>query len=217
MNHPASRLLVFTRAPRAGEVKTRLIPLLGAQGAADFHARLVHHCLETVTRAGLCPVELWCAPSHHDAFFEACRERYDIELYDQGEGDLGERMHAALASALCRGKAAILIGTDIPSLEVVDLEAAFQALQQGRDAVVGPATDGGYYLIGVKQANRLLFEHMPWETPAVFRETCTRLQRLALDWLCLRECSDVDTPEDFLALPESIRIAAAAGADAAER
>ena len=97
MNYPFSRLLIFTRAPCAGQVKTRLMPELGAQGAADFHARLIYHCLQTVMRASLCPVELWCAPSCHDPFFQNCRERHGVELYDQAQGDLGERMHAALA------------------------------------------------------------------------------------------------------------------------
>lgn len=211
MNYPDSRLLVLTRAPRAGQVKTRLIPQLGAQGAADFHARLIHRCLETVTRAGLCPVELWCVPSCHDRFFQACRERYGIELYDQAQGDLGERMHDALATALARAESAVLIGTDIPSIEAADLDAAFQALQQGKEAVVGPARDGGYYLIGLKQANRRLFDQMPWGTATVFQETASRLQQLEMDWLRLREHGDVDTPDDYRRLPEAIRLAAGSG------
>jgi uncharacterized protein len=208
MNYPFSRLLIFTRAPRAGQVQTRLMPQLGAQGAADFHARLIHHCLQTVTRAGLCPVELWCAPSCHDPFFHDCRDRYGVELYDQASGDLGERMHAALGSALARAESAVLIGTDIPSIEAVDLDAAFQALQQGKDAVVGPARDGGYYLVGLKQPGRRLFEGIPWGTSAVFQETVNRLQRLDMDWLRLREHADIDTPEDYQQLPETVRLAA---------
>jgi len=215
VNYPASRLLVFARAPRAGEVKTRLIPRLGAQGAAELHARLTLRCLDTVTHAGLCPVEMWCAPSSHDPFFESCRERYHTGLYDQVPGDLGERMYAALVAALGRADSAVLVGTDIPSLEVADLEAALQALQDGKDVVLGPATDGGYYLIGVRRADRRLFTRMPWGGPEVLRETSTRLQRLALDWLRLRERSDVDTPEDFHNLPESIRITLAPGNTAA--
>jgi len=208
MNYPFSRLLIFTRAPRAGQVKTRLMPQLGAQGAADFHARLIHHCLQTVTHAGLCPVELWCAPSCHDLFFHDCRDRYGVELYDQTSGDLGERMHAALGSALARAESAVLIGTDIPSIEAADLDAAFQALQQGKDAVVGPARDGGYYLVGLKQPGRRLFEGIPWGTSAVFQETVNRLQRLDMDWLRLREHADIDTPEDYQQLPETVRLAA---------
>jgi rSAM/selenodomain-associated transferase 1 len=208
MNYLLSRLLIFTRVPRAGQVKTRLMPQLGAQGAADFHARLIHHCLQMVTRAGLCPVELWCAPSCHDPFFQDCRNRYGVELYDQAPGDLGERMHAALGSALARAESAVLIGTDIPSIEVADIDAAFQALQQGKDAVVGPARDGGYYLVGLKQPNRRLFEGISWGDSTVYQETVNRLQQLDMDWLRLREHLDVDTPEDYLRLPEEIRSAA---------
>jgi len=207
MNYPFSRLLVFTRAPSAGQVKTRLIPRLGAQGAADFHARLIHHCLQTVTRAGLCPVELWCAPSCQDPFFQNCRECYGIELYDQVQGELGERMHAALGSALARAESAVLIGTDIPSIEAADLDEAFQSLEQGKDAVVGPARDGGYYLIGLKQPSRRLFEGIPWGTSTVFQETVSRLQQLGMDWSRLREQSDVDTPDDYNRLLQAIRSA----------
>jgi rSAM/selenodomain-associated transferase 1 len=205
MNYPASRLLVFTRAPRAGQVKTRLIPQLGAQGAADFQARLIHRCLHTVTRAGLCPVELWCTPSCHDPFFQNCQERYGVELYDQAQGDLGERMHEALASALAHAESAVLIGTDIPSIGAADVEAGFQALQQGKDAVLGPSRDGGYYLIGLKHANRRVFERIPWGTSMVFRETVSRLLQLGMDWRRLREQADVDTPDDYQRLPEVIR------------
>jgi uncharacterized protein len=211
MNYPASRLLVFTRSPSAGQVKTRLIPRLGAQGAADFHARLIHHCLQTVTRAALCPIELWCASSCQQPFFQECRERYGVELHEQARGELGERMHKALEAALELAEAAILIGTDIPSIEAADLDAAFQALQQGKDAVVGPARDGGYYLIGLKQPNRRLFEGISWGTSTVFQETLFRLQQLDMDWLCLREHADVDTPEDYQRLPEAIRLAAGSG------
>jgi rSAM/selenodomain-associated transferase 1 len=211
MNYPDSRLLVFTRAPRAGQVKTRLIPRLGSEGAADFHARLIRHCLRGVTHAGLCPVELWCAPSCHDPFFQGCRERYGVELHDQAQGELGERMHKALESALEGAEAAILIGTDIPSIEAADLDAAFQALHQGKDAVVGPAHDGGYYLIGFKQPNRRLFEGINWGTSTVFQETVSRLQQLDMNWLCLRKRADVDTPEDYRRLLEAIRLGAGPG------
>jgi len=207
MNYPFSRLLVFTRAPSAGQVKTRLIPRLGAQGAADFHARLIHHCLQTVTRAGLCPVELWCAPSCQDPFFQNCRECYGIELYDQVQGELGERMHAALGSALARAESAVLIGTDIPSIEAADLDEAFQSLEQGKDAVVGPARDGGYYLIGLKQPSRRFFEGIPWGTSTVCQETVSRLQQLGMDWSRLREQSDVDTPDDYNRLLQAIKSA----------
>jgi rSAM/selenodomain-associated transferase 1 len=214
MIYPAARLLVFTRAPRAGQAKTRLIPRLGEQGAADFHARLIDHCMHTVAGAGLCPVELWCAPSCRDPFFQHYRECYGVELYDQARGDLGMRMHTALDSALTRAGSAVLIGTDIPSIGAADLDAAFQVLLQGADAVLGPARDGGYYLIGLKQAEWRLFEGISWGSSTVLQDTILRLGRLDMVWRCLRELADVDTPEDYQQLPEAIKHASGAATPA---
>jgi len=210
MIYPASRLLVFSRAPRAGQVKTRLIPRLGAQGAAAFHARLIDHCLRTATGAGLCPVELWCAPACDEPFFQDCRERYGVGLHDQVSGDLGVRMHAALAAALAGAASAVLIGTDIPSIGAADLDAAFQALHGGADVVLGPALDGGYYLIGMKQADRGVFEGLHWGSSTVFQDTVSRLTRRGRRWRSLRELGDVDTPEDYERLPEHLKLALAA-------
>jgi rSAM/selenodomain-associated transferase 1 len=207
MIDPHSRLIVFARAPRAGLTKTRLIPRLGKQGAAMLHARLIAHCLRTVTGAGLCPVDLWCTPTGDDPFFQACRERYGVGVYDQGPGDLGTRMHAALASALIDADSAVLIGTDIPGLEASDIDAAFQALHGGADVVLGPARDGGYYLIGMKQADPDVFEGIPWGTSTVYQHTVDRLRQRRWIWRRLREHRDVDTPEDYVELPQTLKCA----------
>ena len=205
MNYHNSRLIVFARAPRAGLTKTRLIPRLGAQGAAALHARLIEHCLRTVTGAGLSPVELWCAPGRDDPFFRECRERYGVGLHEQEPGDLGARMHAALASVLSRAGSAVLIGTDIPGLGAADLDAAFQALHADADVVLGPARDGGYYLIGMKQADRELFDGISWGSSTVYQDTVSRLRRRGRVWRRLRVHGDVDTPEDFERLREALR------------
>lgn len=198
MKFPAARLLIFSKSPEAGQVKTRLVPLLGAPGAAAYSASLVHHCLDKCTTAGLCPVELWCSPSSATPFFHGCRVRYGIELHEQTGADLGQRMFQALDSALARCDSAVLIGTDCPALRVTDLEDAFTALQQGSGAVIGPARDGGYYLIGLRQAQPRLFSNIAWGTDGVFRETVVRLEQLGLEYTCLPEREDVDTPEDYL-------------------
>jgi rSAM/selenodomain-associated transferase 1 len=197
MKYPESRLLVFTRAPVAGQVKTRLVPLLGEQGAADFHARLVHRCLETVTGTGLCPVDLWCSPSIDEPFFQSCRTRYGVRLQRQIQGNLGQRMQHALVSALqtCRG--AVLVGTDCPSLTSRDLDASLNELQRGTEVVLGPARDGGYYLIGGNTAEPLWFTDIPWGTSAVLGETVARLHRAGVGYHCLDERQDVDTPADY--------------------
>jgi rSAM/selenodomain-associated transferase 1 len=205
MIFPDSRLIVLARAPRAGWAKTRLIPRLGAEGAAALHARLIEHCLQTVTSAGLSPVELWCAPGRDEPFFRSCRERYSVGLYDQIPGDLGARMHAALASALNRAESAVLIGTDVPTIQAADLDAAFQSLHAGADVVLGPARDGGYYLIGMKQADPRVFKAIRWGSSAVYQDTVGRLRAHGWRWCALREQRDVDTPEDYERIPEAIK------------
>ena len=205
MNHPQARLLILTKAPVPGQVKTRLIPLLGAQGAADFYTRLIHRCLDTATRSGLCPIELWCSPSRDAPFFKACRERYDVELHEQSRGGLGRRMHLALECALTRGTSAILIGADCPSLGGADLDESLTALSQGVEVVLGPARDGGYYLVGMKRANPQLFANIRWGTPEVFSTTVKRLDQQGIHYHCLSERADVDTPKDYQRLLESRR------------
>src|SRR5215510_7858266 len=108
----ASALIVFARAPRPGLVKTRLIPLLGAEGAAALHARLVKHTLSTTRRASFGRIELCCAPDTDDPFFRFCADHYGIPVVDQAEGDLGARMHAAFERTLVGGARALLIGSD---------------------------------------------------------------------------------------------------------
>jgi rSAM/selenodomain-associated transferase 1 len=206
MRYPDSRLIVFARAPHAGKAKTRLIPRFGAGGAATLQARLIAHCLRTVTGAGLCPVELWCAPTRDDPFFHDCARRFGVGLHNQEEGDLGARMHAALASTLQRVNSAVLVGTDIPGLAAADVGTAFRALHGSRvDVVLGPTHDGGYYLIGMKQADRGVFEGIVWGGSAVYQDTLARLKRRGRRWQALREHHDVDTPQDYDALPEALK------------
>src|SRR5215813_4056318 len=112
----ASTLVVFARAPVPGLVKTRLIPLLGAEGAAALHVRLVKHALATARKASFANIELHCAPGTDDPFFRFCSGHYGVPVIAQVEGDLGTRMHAAFSRALNAGPRALLIGSDCPAL-----------------------------------------------------------------------------------------------------
>lgn len=197
MKFPQARLQVFARSPQPGQTKTRLIPLLGKAGAAEFHARLVHELLDRMTGAGLCPVELWCSPSPATAFFSDCRTRYGVSLHTQSAGELGSRMHQALSAALEHARAVLLVGTDCPSLDTADIEEAITRLQQGVDVVLGPAHDGGYYLVGLQRPIPELFSGIPWGTAAVFGESVLRLEQLGLSYHRLAERMDVDTPDDY--------------------
>lgn len=197
MRYPDARIVVFCKAPVAGEVKTRLVPPLTPVQAAELHARLVHRTLAMATGAALGPVELWCAPSHHHAFFDQCRMQYGVTLHDQQGADLGKRMHNAFAATLQSGRYALLTGTDCPVLTAADLAAALARLQDGDDAVLSPASDGGYVLIGLRRAAMELFAGIDWSTWAVMHQTRSRMRALGWRWTELTEKWDIDRPADL--------------------
>lgn len=185
-------LAVFARAPVPGETKTRLIPLLGAEGAAALHARLVERMLATAVEAAVGPVTLWCAPSREHAFFAACGEKFGVGLADQAPGDLGARMHAVFEDCA----PALLAGTDCPSISAQHLRACAAALNDGAAAVFLPAEDGGYGLVGLARPCMEIFTGMRWSVDTVMEETRTRLRRLGLSWKEPAVIWDVDRPED---------------------
>ena len=190
-------ILIFARAPVPGNVKTRLIPLLGAHGAAALHRRLTEHALAVAHESGIGSVELWCTPSIDDAFFQNSHERFKAELHRQCEGDLGMRMLDAFEDALGRSRNVLLIGSDCPSMTSADLWTAVRALRDGRDAVFCPAQDGGYTLIGLTHAMPALFDAITWGTDIVMEETRQRLRNLGWRWHELPTHWDVDRPEDY--------------------
>ena len=184
-----------------GRVKTRLIPALGASGAAKLQRQLIARTLRTAMAAGLGTPELWCAPDPDDPFFEACAKRHGLGLQPQGEGDLGKRMARALASALAAGAPGLLIGCDCPVLTPAYLRAAAAALVEGNDAVFGPAEDGGYVLIGAaRRPPEQLFEDIAWGSSTVMQATRARLARANWRWRELALLWDLDRPEDLLRL-----------------
>ena len=199
-SRPSTPVLVFAKAPDPGRVKTRLIPALGEGGAAVLAARLARRTLDTATRAAVGPVTLVCAPDTGHVFFDVCRRRHGVALAPQGDGDLGQRMHRALARTLDDADTAILVGTDLPDLHVDDLVAARDALHGGADVVLGPATDGGYWLIGVRRAVPTLFDGIEWSTATVLAATRARIARLGWTTHDLALKSDIDRPDDLHAL-----------------
>ena len=197
MKYQDSRLLLFTKAPEPGKVKTRLAAFLGKNAAANVYEKLLHDCLEMCVSAALCPVEICCNPSTGHNFFQQCRARYHTDLQQQLQGDIGQRMSHAIMSALQRAAHVVLIGADCPALTADDLDTAFHALQQGTDVVLGPAADGGYYLIGMSTHHPGLFENVPWSTHQVLAATETLLRKQGLSWHSLPVHRDVDTAEDY--------------------
>lgn len=190
-------LIVFSRKPSPGSVKTRLIPLLGAEGAAALHVRLIERTLATARASAIGRTELHCAPDCNDPFFSDCARRYGVALASQVTGDLGARMGFALEQALASSRHAILIGTDCAVLTARHLHEARQALEAGLDAVLVPAEDGGYALIGLNRCDRRLFTDIAWGGETVMNQTRIRLSELGWRWRELQTLWDVDRPADY--------------------
>lgn len=194
---PDCLISVFAKAPVAGAVKTRLAPLLGAQGAADFHAQCVARTLAVATAAGVGPVELCCAPDARDPFLAACALEHKVGLTEQAAGDLGWRMHSAIGAGLARHRGVMVIGTDCPALGARDLCAAAAALDAGADAAIAPAEDGGYVLIAARRSDPGLFAGVAWGTDRVMSQTRANLGALGWNWRELATQWDIDRPEDY--------------------
>jgi len=193
---PDARLLIFAKAPQPGKAKTRLIPHHGPHGAVRIYQSLLYRTLCIVTTPALCPVELWCAPDSQHGFFTSCRRQFGVTLKTQHGRHLGARMQYALAAALKRSSFAVLIGSDCASIDTKTLQSALTALAEGQDAVLGPAEDGGYVLIGLRQSCPMLFHGIDWGGARVLAATRQRLRRAGLKWTELPPGWDVDRPAD---------------------
>jgi rSAM/selenodomain-associated transferase 1 len=193
------RLLVFGRAARPGEAKTRLIPALGEQGAARLSADLLEHGLAVGAEAGPARLELWHAGGDDAGELAALARRFGAERHEQPAGDLGARMRHALERATADGASALVMGSDAPLLTPEDLCRAMTALSD-RDAVLGPATDGGYVLLGVHEAAPHLFRGIAWGGDDVAMTTRQRFAELCWHWLELPAQPDIDRPEDLASL-----------------
>ncbi len=194
MRYPDARIIVFCKAPVAGTVKTRLIPSLGEEGARQIHEELADRTIRTSMASGLAPVIIWAAPDTSHAFFRGID---GVELRAQEGDDLGARMHHALSSTLADANVAraVLIGTDCPVIDAPYLDAALVALES-HDAVLGPAEDGGYGLIGLREPCGEAFTGVEWGSDRVAAQTCSRLNRKGFNWALLPLIWDVDRPED---------------------
>ncbi len=205
MNVPQTdtKIVVFARAPEPGVAKTRLIPLLGAQRAAALQRMLIERALRTALAAGIGEVELWCAPSAlHPLLTHFCLQ-FGIAAASQCDGDLGARMLHAAVATLASSTRVLIIGADCPALTPAELRQAAQALTQPHEAVVIPAEDGGYALIGLNWCDARLFEGIIWGSDSVMAATRDRLNTLGWRWLELPPTWDVDRPADFERLAAS--------------
>ncbi len=201
-------LLVFAKEPAPGAVKTRLAAAIGHPRAASVYRELtaltVAHASAARDARIVGTVELWCRPDSASAYFGGLAAAHGAQLHAQLEGDLGVRMTDALAHALTHSPAALLIGTDCPVLDSDYLRHASIALQ-GHDAVIGPAEDGGYVLVGATRP--LPFANVRWSTSHALEDTIDGFTRAGLRLATLPVAWDVDDVAG-LARWEALRLAA---------
>ncbi|MBM2841996.1 MAG: hypothetical protein HW412_2524 [Bacteroidetes bacterium] len=197
MNHTRA-LIIFAKMPRPGEVKTRLGKTMGMHEAARVYAELAERTFQVGRDLGRqgCKVFLFYDPSASETNVRDWVKEEFLFIPQQGD-TLGERMHHAFDVTFQQGtERTVIVGTDIPDLELALLQEAFDMLGS-HDVVVGPTTDGGYYLLGMKPPTKDIFSGIAWSTPVVYADTVRRIGRLGLSLSVLRELVDIDTEESY--------------------
>ena len=189
---PDARLVLFTRYPEPGKAKTRLIPALGDAGAANIHRQLAERTVATMRASGL-DIEIRYTGAEKTRFADWLGA--DLSFAEQGAGDLGDRLRAAIGEP-----PVIFVGADCPDLSAELLSQAAEALAE-HAVVIGPAEDGGYWLIGLSARHDWLFTDMEWGTEAVLPETLRRLAEREITPKLLPTLADCDRPEDLTRWP----------------
>ena len=195
---PTDGLFMLTRFPRPGNTKTRLIPALGPEGAAMLQRQMTEHLLARFQKfrqeqpltlevhyAGATAQQMkdWLGP--------------EIGLRPQSEGNLGQRLHHTFRQGFAGGlKRVLVVGSDCPGIGALHVVGAFEQLQRV-DVVIGPAEDGGYYLIGLTVPQPELFADIPWGQETVLARTLAIARRLCLKVALLSPLPDIDRPEDL--------------------
>lgn len=190
-------LCIFSKAPVAGKVKTRLIPALGKTAATELYKQLIIGTIKTACSSDIAQVRLYCTPSTSHPFLQDCAQNFNIKLYLQKGPELGARMSQAFSDALSDFDFAIVVGCDCPWLKVTDLNEAYKKLDEKIEVVLGPAEDGGYYLLGLRSGQNHLFKNMLWGKSEILEETRGRLKKAKIDWHEIKKYPDLDLPEDL--------------------
>lgn len=194
---------LYAKAPVRGKVKTRMQEVLGQDGALSLHKTLIRYVFSNLAESGLCPVQLWVAQAQssaisyikHEEFFVSICNKRDI-AYQKGES-LGERMAYTARELLKASDYVVLVGSDCASVDAAYLEQALAALESGEQIVFGPAEDGGYVLLGLRNVPECLFAQVPWGEAEVMAKTRQNLKAAGLSWLELAPRWDVDRPQDL--------------------
>lgn len=200
---PFNSLIVFLKAPIPGQVKTRLAASLGPAAAAAAYRSMVNQLLQNLS--SLPNVELRFAPDHAHPEIAVWLQA-SWRAVPQGDGDLGVRLNRAFADAFSRSSdPVIVIGSDCPTISPNDIHLAAAKLRD-HDIVLGPAADGGYWLIGMRQFEPSILSQIPWSTARVLTQTLARVQSAGLSVSLLREQSDIDTIDEWTAWQQSLLI-----------
>lgn len=199
-----TRIVIFAKAPIPGYAKTRLIAALGPEGAATLAAKMLLRTVGLARQAAIGPIELCVTPDPEQDCFRALEVGSDVMWSRQSEGDLGMRMETAVQRTLASGENVICIGTDCVDLEVLHLQKAAIALHKD-SAVIAPAFDGGYVLLGLSTFDSSIFKDIVWSTDTVFKETMARVIRLNWRLTQLETLRDIDEPEDLQYLPLELK------------
>ena len=194
---PAGKILVFAREPVAGNVKTRLARTIGDQAAVQFHQEVVTKTVEMAAKSGLAELELHVSGNMEHPFFRSLADQYGIGICLQEGNDLGEKMFYALKQSLDHASYCILIGTDCPVMTADYLKQAFHMLENGLDAVIGPAEDGGYVLIGASRVDISWFKNIDWGSQHVLAQSRQRLTANNARYDELQQLWDVDHIDDL--------------------
>jgi len=198
----STHIVILAKAPLPGLAKTRLVPALGEQGAAQLAERMLRHTLTEAAAADLGSLELCVTPdAAHPCWSDISS---GVRLSEQGDGDLGRRMARAARRALAESDRVLLIGTDCPSLTRDRIKAAARALQHSESVMI-PALDGGYVLLGLTAFNPSLFRDIPWSTDQVAHLTRRRVRALGWRLHELEALHDIDEPGDLAHLPAFLR------------
>ena len=202
----SARIIIFAKAPQPGFAKTRLIPALGAEGAAKLAQQMLSHTLSEALAADIGTVELCSTPKIDDIAWQGITLPVGIEITDQGEGDLGARLARASERAIENSELVLLIGTDCVDMSATLLREAAQSLHE-HDAVIHCTADGGYALLGLKRCSAVLFSDMPWSTDAVASTTIARIRQLDWSLHVGQLLHDVDAPQDLKYLQARVEVA----------
>lgn len=200
------RVVILAKAPLPGFAKTRLIPALGEHGAANLAALMLEKTIHEAIKADIGPVELCVAPAPENPAWQEIFIPASVTVAEQVHGDLGKRMAHISSRVTANGEAVIMIGADCPSLTAPMLAKAGKLLIDN-DAVMVPALDGGYVLIGLNHHEPSVFSDIHWSNSSVTDETRQRIQKLGWQLEEMPPLHDIDEPADLKHLPESIKIA----------